>query len=181
VPEPRPLSPFEHRDRAAILLQAPDLQIEERAFVTKLSIRGRMTDTTFATRFRDAFEAEPPSPGTAIETDVARILPAGPSEWLAVDCDHDLRTRLSVAGLIAIDVSSGMTILRAAGSGLHPALRKLAPLSFERMAAGSVARTRIGKLPILVHALAPDLTDLFVARSFARSFFEQLQDAAGTA
>jgi hypothetical protein len=37
----------------------------------------------------------------------------------------------------------------------------------------------MGRLAILVNVLAPDRIDLFVPRSFARSFIEQLQDAAG--
>jgi sarcosine oxidase gamma subunit len=46
------------------------------------------------------------------------------------------------------------------------------------MAQGDVVRTRMGRLAVLVHALGPAHFELFVPRGYARSFFEQLRDAA---
>jgi sarcosine oxidase subunit gamma len=187
VQKPEPLSPFRHRGGAAILLDAPGLLVEERALIGKLSIRGRTGDATFASCFRDVFGIEPPAPGSAVEADAATLLPVGPTEWLAVDRQPHacwggsgtdlLRARLLAAGLITVDVSSGTTILHASGPNLHPTMRKLAALPLDRLSDGGVRRTRVGKLSILVHSLEPDRIDLFVARSFARSFVEQLQDA----
>jgi heterotetrameric sarcosine oxidase gamma subunit len=162
--------------------------VEERAFLSKISIRGRVSQASFVTYFRNVLGVEPPRPGSAVEADAAIVLPIGPTEWLALERRHDpnagriegglLRERLAAAGLVAIDLSCGLTALSVAGPGLHPTLRKLAALQLERMPAGSVTRTRIGKLPIVVSVLGPDRLDLLVARSCAQSFLEQLRDAA---
>lgn len=187
--EPERFSALRQRNPGSAVLRLPGLAVEERAFVGKISIRGRASDAAFISRFRDALGAEPPRPGAAVETDAATLLPLGPTEWLAVDSQtrpaarHPgtaaLRDRLAAAGLVAVDVSSATAILRVSGQDLHPTMRRLAALAVHRMPAASVARSRIGKLAILVHVLASDCIDLLVARSLAQSFLEQIQDAAG--
>jgi heterotetrameric sarcosine oxidase gamma subunit len=188
VHEPERLSPLLHRSGETILLRSPKLAVEERAFLSKLSIRGNPGDKAFMSRFRDVLGVEPPACGRAVDATGAIVLPLGPTQWLAVDRRMEavearpiagrLRDRLVAANLIVVDVSSSTTILRVSGPGLHPKMRKLSALPLDRLPSGGVARTRMGRLAILVHALAPDRADLFVPRSFARSFFEQLQDAA---
>jgi heterotetrameric sarcosine oxidase gamma subunit len=189
VHEPERLSPLLHRSGETVLLRSPNLGIEERAFVRKLSIRGSPGDKAFVSRFRDVLGVEPPTCDRAVDA-AATVLPLGPSQWLAVDRRMEaaepwpiaggLRDRLVAASLIIVDVSSSTTILRVSGPGLHPTMRKLSALSLDRLPSMGVARTRMGRLAILVHALGPDRADLFVPRSLAMSFFEQLQDAAGS-
>ena len=186
--EPEPVSALRLWGANRFAPQLAGLALEERPFVGKLSIRGRAADWVFASRFRDIVGIDPPVAGVSAEVDTATLLPVGPTEWLAVDhhpgsarsrpATDSLRERLIAAGLIAIDVSSATTIIRVSGADLHPTMRKLAALPLDRMFAGSVARTRIGKLAILVHVLAAHRIDLFVARSLAQSFLEQLQGAA---
>lgn len=182
------LSPLLHRSGETVLLRSPNVGIEERAFVGKLSIRGNPGDKAFVSRFRDVLGVEPPPCDRAVDAAAATVLPLGPSHWLAVDrrmeateprpIACELRDRLVAASLIIVDVSSSMTIMRVSGPGLHSTMRKLSALSLDRLPSMGVARTRMGRLAILVHALGPDRADLFVPRSLARSFFDQLQDAA---
>lgn len=186
--EPERLSPLHQRSGETVLLRSPNLAIDERAFVRKLSIRGSPRDKAFVSHFRDVLGVEPPSCGRAVDAATAMVLPLGPTQWLAVDrrmgpveprpIAGGLFERLVAASLITVDVSSSMTILRVSGPGLHPTIRKFSALPLDGLPSGSVARTRMGRLAILVHALAPDRADLFVPRSFASSFFQQLQDAA---
>lgn len=185
--DPEPCSAFRHRGGEAFLLRSPRLTIQERPFVGKTSIRGRDGDATFVSRFRAIFGVEPPPPGAAVETAPAIVLPVGRTEWLVVERHPasaassgtvgSVRDRLSAAGLIAVDVGSATTILRLSGTGLHSTMRKLAGLPMDRMPAGGVARTWVGKFAVIVHILAPDRADLLIARSFARSLLEQIQDA----
>lgn len=179
--EPEPISALGQSPGTAVPVRLPGLVLEERAFVHKISIRGRAGDSGFASRFRDVLGVALPSPGTVAEGDAVTVLPAGLTEWLAVDRGRGstvgLLERLTTARLIAVDVSCNATVIRACGPGLYSMMRKLATLPLDQMPVGSVARTRIGKLAILAHVLASDSIDLFVQRSFARSFFEQLQDA----
>ena len=186
--EPERLSALLQQSGETVLLRSPSLAIEERAFVRKLSIRGNLRDKAFVSHFRDVLGVEPPSPERAVDAAAAMVLPLGPTQWLAVDWQTGpaeprpiaggLRDRLVAAGLTTVDVSSGTTILRVSGHELHPMVRKLSALPLDRLPTGGVARTRMGRLAVLVHTLAPDRVDLFVPRSFAMSFFEQLQDAA---
>jgi heterotetrameric sarcosine oxidase gamma subunit len=187
VPDPEALSPLQRAAGEAILVRWPELGIEERPFVRKVAIRGRPDDRLFIAGIGRAFGVEPPRPGRAIEAIGATLLRVGPTEWLAVEqhagpappreAEDALPSRLA-AGLRTVDVSSATTIFRVSGPALDRTLRRVAAVRLENIAPGSVARMRMGRLPILVHAHRSDCLDLFVARSYARSFFEQLRDAA---
>ena len=179
--EPERHSPLQQHAGEAVLVLWPDLAMEERPFVRKSSIRGRSDDTTFVAAFREAFGIEPPRPCRATDIAAATVLWRGPTEWLVVDRSSGTATRPETIGLAATDVSSATTIVRMTGTGVHRTLRKLAGLDLGRLAVSSVVGTRMGRLAVLAHAVAPDSFDLYVARSFARSFFEQLRDAADMA
>ena len=179
MPAPEPLSPLQNKCGDAFRLSLPGLHVEERPFLRKLSVRGRTGDGRFRSAFAEIYGIEPPLPGRAAETASFLILPVGPTEWLVTDDSSSLPApSLRAVRLRIVDVSSASTVIRLAGSNATEVLRRLAALPLESLPAGSVARTRIGRLAVVVHARRRDCVDLFVPRSYAKSFVGQLSDAA---
>jgi heterotetrameric sarcosine oxidase gamma subunit len=177
-----------HLDGEPAAFHGSEILIEEHPFVRKVGIRGRAHDAGFKRRFAEILGVAPTAPGRSTETVQATILSVGPSEWLTVDrllgsatprpAANDLRARLAAAGIVVVDLSSATTILRISGPGCSSTLRGLCALQLDQLPSGSVARTRIGRLAILVHVLGSARFDLFVPRSYAKSFCDQLRDAA---
>jgi heterotetrameric sarcosine oxidase gamma subunit len=183
LPEPDRLSPLQRSSGEAAVLRCRDLVVEERPFIEKIILRGGLNDDAFIAAFRAAFRVEPPPPCGSTDAGSVMVLRIGSTEWLAVETrgsgrPGELRERLEAAGLITTDVGSASTVLQISGRDLDGVLRRLSALPCVGLPAGNVTRRRIGRLAILVHAIAPDRLDLYVPRSYARSFIEQLRDAA---
>jgi len=189
VPEPERQSPlFAGVNSGPVEFRGPDLLIEERPFLRKTAIRGRRSDASFRRRFAEVMGVAPPAPRDSAEAMDATVISVAPSEWLLVGphpdsggarpLANDLQALLTEAGMVVVDVSSATTVLRVSGAGSASTLRRLCPLQLDQLPSLSAARTRVGRLAVLVHVLDPMCFDLFVPRSYARSFFDQLCDAA---
>lgn len=187
MPGPEPLSPLLSNLTSAgpAGFSGSGITLEERPFVRKLAIRGRADDLAFTQRFARILGVAPPLPGRSAAAGEAVVISVGSREWLAVALDggagplaSPMPMGLADAGIIVVDVSSATTILQISGSGCLATLQRLCALPFYQLGKGDAVRTRMGRLAILMHVLEKDRFDLFVQRSYAKSFFEQLRDAA---
>jgi heterotetrameric sarcosine oxidase gamma subunit len=98
---------------------------------------------------------------------------------LAASLTHALRERLRPFHASVIDVSCGSIAMQLSGEGACDILARSCSLDLrpERFAVGHCARTRIARFAVLVHCIdAAPAYDLYVARSYARSFWEWLVD-----
>ncbi len=109
----------------------------------------------------------------------------GPDRWLIVEKENrDLETvlRSAVSEEIAAitDQSHSRCVLRLSGTQARNILRKGTTLDLdERMFnLGDVRTTSLFHMNGIIHCLRGDSFDLYVARSFAQSFFEVITHAA---
>lgn len=133
--------------------------------------------------------ALPLAPGMVMAVGDAVVLWMAPDRWLVVGPDPEsgmkmeegLRKAMAGVAVAITDQSQARAVLRVRGAAWRSLLSKgcsldLHPRSFMP---GRCASTRLAHVPALLHALpSGDGVDLYVPRSYARSFWEWLVDAA---
>lgn len=125
-------------------------------------------------------------PGDVVENaDGALLIRLGPDEWrliapLADDGHLAVRLATGLAGGpgALVNVSSATTVIAVSGEHAADLLATGAGIDLDPAAfpPGRAVRTRIGNAQALVHRKAEDAFDLHVPRSYARSFWEWLEE-----
>lgn len=127
----------------------------------------------------------PAAPGAGVAGETRSAFGIGPGRWLAVDRAEGLAAALRQAigpdlGAVT-DLSHGRTALRVEGGKAEWVLSKLFALDFAPAAfppgAGRTAQHH-HDITAQIQRTAPDAFDLYVFRSFARSFWHALCRAA---
>jgi heterotetrameric sarcosine oxidase gamma subunit len=117
-----------------------------------------------------------------------RVLWHRPGQWLIVSVPTATPLAAELArscgdDAAVVDLGHARTALRFEGDGARDLLAKgtsidLRPTHF---APGACALTALGKIGALLHAVAPAMIDVYVARSYAQALAEWLQHAAADA
>lgn len=150
-------------------------------------LRGPADDPAFAQAVETVLGTGPArEPGeVAGNADGALLIRLGPDEWrLIAPLSDDGKLAARLASELAggrgalVNVSSASTVITVSGEHAADLLATgtgidLDPAAF---APGRAARTRIGNAQALVHRKAEDVFDLHVPRSYARSFWEWLEE-----
>ena len=150
-------------------------------------LRGPAGDAAFTQAVRTALGAGPPlEPGKVVDGGGGALLVRlGPDEWrltAPVSDDGRLAARLAselVGGRGAlVNISSASTVITVSGERAADLLATGAGFDLDPAAfpPGRAARTRIGNAQALVHRRTEDAFDLHVPRSYARSFWEWLEE-----
>jgi heterotetrameric sarcosine oxidase gamma subunit len=168
--------------------RAPDIDLTERPFLVKLTLRGESADGGFTIAAARALGLAPPAqPGNGVHDGSLTILCLAPDEWLVVsepgarDLVARLREALADRHAAAVDVSCATATITVSGSRAALLLRKICSIDLARQESRGRCcwQTRIGPFAVLIHRRAADQGfDLHVARSYARSFWLWLNDAA---
>jgi sarcosine oxidase subunit gamma len=126
-----------------------------------------------------------PTPNHAVTSDDLTVLWHGPGQWLIVRAPGmpplaDELGRLCGERAAVVDLGHARAALRFAGEGVRDLLAKgtsidLRPASFPP---GACALTALGKINALLHAVAPEMIDVYVPRSHRQAFVEWLHHAA---
>ena len=126
-----------------------------------------------------------PAPNRAVAAGDLTILWHGPGQWLIVRAPAaaplaDELARVCEEGAAVVDLGHARSVLRLEGEAVRDVLAKgtsidLRPAHF---APGACALTALGKIGALLHAVAPETIDVYVARSYAQAMIEWLQHAA---
>ncbi len=191
MPEPQRRSAldgfFAPGDVGAIDVNGPRVSLTERRGLAMVQIATGAgdADTVRATAVRAGFVL--PAPNTTESRSGVTALWLGPGRWLAVasEAEPALGKRLEAAfadsAVAVFDVSHARTVIRVSGATSRDLLAKgcrldLHPRVFR---AGACAQTNIGHFAVLLHGVDDSPTvDLYVARSYAASFWEWLTEAA---
>jgi heterotetrameric sarcosine oxidase gamma subunit len=130
----------------------------------------------------------PRAPNTAASSDAWTALWLGPGRWLLVAAAREtdraadeLRGVLGPASAAVTNIGSGRTVLRIAGRNGADALAVGCPLDLHprRFAPGQCAQSAVAGINVLIHKLDASLRfDVFVARTYAETFWDWLDDAA---
>jgi sarcosine oxidase subunit gamma len=128
----------------------------------------------------------PPPPNRAAGVGALSILWVGSERWLVVeprgrDLHRALHSVLPDDVAAVVDLSQSRTCLRVAGPTAYAVLAKGCALDFHRRTrpAGHAAQSTVAGINALIHVIATETAfDLYIARSFARSFWEWFTDAA---
>ncbi len=150
-------------------------------------LRGRPEDEAFARAVEAALGAGPPrEPGEVRECgEDTLLIHLGPDEWRLIaplSDDGRLAARLAselVGGRGAlVNVSSATTVITVAGEHAADLLATGTGIDLDPVAfpPGRAVRTRIGNAQALIHRRAEDAFELHVPRSYARSFWEWLEE-----
>jgi len=156
------------------------LMIHERHPLTMFDIGGDASDKAFLTAAEKAVGCPlPTTPNTVISADTLRVLWLSPKRWLCVDSSDGFDVRDISVGAVN-NVSSGRTVLRLHGPRLRDVLAKGCPLDLhlKNFRFGECAQSKIGGLNVLLDHIDDDTFDIYVARGFARTFWEWLIEAA---
>ena len=167
------------------------LMIHERHPLTMFDIGGDASDKAFLTAAEKAVGCPlPATPNTVISADTLRVLWLSPKRWLCVDSSDGFDVRdISVGAVNDVrdisvgavnNVSSGRTVLRLHGPRLRDVLAKGCPLDLhlKNFRFGECAQSKIDGLNVLLDHIDDDTFDIYVARGFARTFWEWLIEAA---
>lgn len=161
----------------------------QRIGLGKIDLRGDPGDAGFLSRVADVVRLDlPTTPNGSVADDATTILRLGPDHWLIVTApgEQDRLARQLTAVLrlrhaAVTDVSSGETVIRVTGPDARRAIATGCGLDLDPPAfgPGRCARTRVGPVTATVHQIdeAPTF-DLYVARSYALSFWGWLEAAS---
>lgn len=150
-------------------------------------LRGPAADTAFAQAVEEVLGAGLPlEPGEVREVcEAALLIRLGPDEWrLMAPLSDDGRLAARVASGLAggpgalVNVSSASTIIAVTGEHAADLLATGTGIDLDPAAfpPGRAVRTHIGNAQALVQRRAEDAFDLHVPRSYARSFWEWLEE-----
>lgn len=162
---------------------AAGFAMTERAFLAKITVRGKVADDAM----RDALGVSLPSePNTAVSGEDHAILWLGPDEWLVVgppESEGALSSTLAAAlsGAAIIDVTEGYATIRLGGPLARDVLSMGTPLDLHprQFAAGAATRTLIARITIILHKVSEDpVFDIHVERSQAHYLWTWLEAAS---
>lgn len=128
--------------------------------------------------------ALPDGAGSGVAADTKAVLGIAPGRFLVVDQVEGLAERLKAAVWVkdgaVTDLSHGRTAIRVAGPKAEWVLSKLFAIDFSPMAfpIGAGRATQHHDVLAAIQRTGPDRFDLYVFRSFARSFWSMLVHAA---
>ena len=110
----------------------------------------------------------------------------GPGQWLIVRAPAatllaDELARVCAEDAAVVDLGHARTVLRFEGPDVRDVLARgtsidLRPAHF---APGACALTALGKIGALLHAVAPETIDVYVARSYGQALVEWLGHPMG--
>jgi len=184
----RPLAESPLGNLTAPAGQIPEIALVERPFLGKIALRGDAADRQFvASATRVLGLPLPTQPGTGAGRGDTTVLCLAPDEWLVVsapgarDLIARLREALSGHHAAAVETSCATATIAVSGGRAALLLRKICSIDLDRqkLSGRCCWQTRIGPFAVLVHRLgAAEGFELHVARSYARSFWLWLNDAA---
>lgn len=191
MPEPKRRSALDGvcapGDAGANVTDNSSVTLAERRDLTMLQIAAIGNADAVLTTAAGAGLVLPAAPNTTASRNGVTALWLGPGRWLAVTSQAEpaaLGRRLdeAVAGRAAVfDVSHARTVIRVSGPAARALLAKGCRLDLHPrvFCAGACAQTNIGHFTVLLHGVDDRPTvDLYVARSYAASFWEWLAEAA---
>lgn len=129
----------------------------------------------------------PEQPNIASVSAANLALWVGPERWLIVSTggpdaglEKMLRTALGSGDAAVIDLAQGRTVIRVSGPRTRDLLAKGTGIDLDPRVfpAGACAQTLLGHIGALLHAVQVDAIDVYVARSFAVTFWEWLTEGA---
>ncbi len=159
------------------------LAMSERAFLAKITLRGKVTDDAIG----DALGVAPPhEPNTASSGTDHVILHLGPEEWLVVGPPDSERTLVTTLATILpeasiIDVTEGYATIRLGGALARDVLSMGTALDLHprRFTAGTATRTLFARITIILHKAGDDpVFNIHVERSQAEYLWTWLEAAA---
>jgi len=126
-----------------------------------------------------------PAPNRAGAAGDLTVLWHGPGQWLIVRAPGAMALADELVVLVGedaavVDLGHARTVFRFEGEAARDMLAggtsiDLRPAHF---APGACALTALGKIGALLHAVAPDTIDVYVARSYAQALVEWVEHAA---
>jgi sarcosine oxidase subunit gamma len=126
-----------------------------------------------------------PAPNRAVAAGDLTILWHGPGQWLIVRPPAapplaDEVARVCGEGAAVVDLGHARIVLRLQGEAVRDLLANGTSIDLRpaRFAPGACALTALGKIGALLHAVAPDTIDVYVARSYVQALVEWLEHAA---
>jgi sarcosine oxidase subunit gamma len=125
------------------------------------------------------------TPNRAVTNGDLTVLWHGPGQWLIVRAPAAAPLADELASLCgkhaaAVDLGHARTALRFEGESARDVLAKGTSIDLRpaRFAPGACALTALGKIGVLIHAVAPATIDVYVARSYGQALIEWLEHAA---
>lgn len=163
------------------------VEITERHPLAMVQIEARAAEV--AAMLDAAADALGLRPSEAFNTSVGdgrpRILWTGPNRWMVVEPESRdlftlLRDTLAPNNAAVVDLGHGRASLRLSGRSVRQVLMKAGPLDWHETAftPGMCAQTALFHVSALIDCRADDVFDLYVARGFAVSFLESVEQAA---
>ncbi len=166
--------------------------LTERPFLELVNVRGDTRDAAFMAAVEHVIGCRPPEkPNTVARGTHHDLLWLGPDEWIArsaaphgAAAPAPLEGKLSEAfrGLFAgaVDIGSGYTVLRIAGTRVRDVLARGCPLDLHPrlFTVGQCAQSYYFKAGVTLLPVAEDTFDLVIRRSFADYFVKIMLDAA---
>ncbi len=170
-----------------VATQGPNT-LSEKAFHTKLQIRGNSTDKTFLKAASSVFKCNLPiAANTVGSAGPHTIFWLGPDEW-EIHSEGDqadvLVKKLTEAfdGMhtAVVDVSDYYTSIRLQGEHVKEIFAKGSPLDSHEsvLPFGSCAQTRFAKSSVLIHMISEDCMDIRIRISLAEYCWNYLFDAS---
>lgn len=162
------------------VLPGAGVTLEMRRVLSMWNVRGPAQDAQFTREAAEAFGvALPLVPNTAAGGDSLRALWLGPDEWLVAATGDALAPKQITNGTLT-DVSHGRGVIRISGSRARDALAKGCSLDLDlrEFPVSACAQSAFAKINIVIDHVAPGEFDLYCARSYARSFWHSLTEAA---
>jgi sarcosine oxidase subunit gamma len=126
------------------------------------------------------------APNRAVVTGDLTVLWHGPAQWLVVrakPAEPPLIDALAAAfgeTAAVVDLGHARAALRFDGEAARDLLAKGTSIDLRpsRFGPGACALTALGKIGALLHAVTPEAIDVYVHRSYARTFVDWLEHAA---
>lgn len=186
--DPTRFSPIAASPLSSLPGPAGGIELEERAFLGKVNLRGDVDDEAFASAVRGVLGCPPPTePNTTASSGAHTVFWLGPDEWL-VHCADDarpalldgLRTALAGVHNAVVDVSDYYVVMRLSGPKCLEVLSKGTPLDLHPrvFTTGHCAQSRFGHATVLLHKVSDDSVDLQVRWSFAEYVWSYIVDGA---
>ena len=124
-------------------------------------------------------------PCQASESSCSSAIWIAPYRWLIVekekrDVIQELNNCLQADSFVATDLSHSRCVINISGKEARNVLRKGCSLDLDEnfFKAGEAKTTSLFHINALIHCLAENSFDIYVARSYGQSFFEVIQHAA---
>ncbi len=128
---------------------------------------------------------QPSPPNGTVEAANHRLLWNGPDSWLAVsetlspaELVEALRPTDSASTATVTDISHGKAVLRVSGAAAADLIATGTPIDIQSARPGDSMASLHGPYQIHLHVVGADVFDLYVASSYAESFWNAILHAA---